>query len=67
MDDRIEVLETKFSYMERTMSELNEIVARQQRAIDEQSKKITALVTKLRTLKEEMAEGKLIEKLPPHY
>jgi uncharacterized coiled-coil protein SlyX len=39
MEDRIEKLETKLSYMELTIAELNEIVTRQQQTIDYQAKK----------------------------
>ena len=69
MEEKLIELETKFSYQEDLLSDLNEIVAKQQRQLDE-------LITEMSGIKEQLqdsaergsAEGheKQDEK-PPHY
>lgn len=69
MEEKLIELETKFSYQEDLLSELNSIVSKQQRQLDE-------LLKELRLVKEQLQEAvsqggtqgdfQLNEK-PPHY
>lgn len=69
MEDRLIELETKFSYQEDLLSDLNHIVAKQQRQLDE-------LITEMSGIKEQLqdaaergsAEGHdEQDEKPPHY
>jgi SlyX protein len=69
MGENLIELETKFSYQEDLLSDLNEIVAKQQRQLDE-------LITEMSGIKEQLqdaaergsAEGhKEQDEKPPHY
>lgn len=69
MEEKLIELETKFSYQEDLLSDLNEIVARQQRQLDE-------LISEMSGIKEQLQDAvgrnpaggqeEQIEK-PPHY
>jgi len=69
MEEKIIELETKFSFQEDLLSDLNEIVAKQQRHLDE-------LITEMSEIKEQLqdaaergsAEGQEEQdEKPPHY
>ena len=69
MEEKLIELETKFSYQEDLLSDLNDIVAKQQRQLDE-------LITEMSGIKEQLqdaavrgsAEGiKVQDEKPPHY
>lgn len=69
MEEKLIELETKFSYQEDLLSDLNEIVARQQRQLDE-------LITQMSGIKEQLqnaagrgpGEGQEEQdEKPPHY
>lgn len=69
MEEKLIELETKFSYQEDLLSDLNTIVARQQRQLDE-------LITEMSGIKEQLqnalergpAEGQAEQdEKPPHY
>jgi SlyX protein len=69
MEEKLIELETKFSYQEDLLSDLNAIVSRQQRQLDE-------LITQMSGLKEQLqdavergpAEGREEQdEKPPHY
>ncbi|MFT7470884.1 MAG: SlyX protein [Kiritimatiellia bacterium] len=69
MEEKLIELETKFSYQEDLLSDLNEIVAKQQRQLDE-------LITEMSGIKEQLqdavergpAEGQEEQdEKPPHY
>ena len=69
MEEKLIELETKFSYQEDLLSDLNEIVAKQQRHLDE-------LITEMSEIKEQLqdaaergsAEGhEEQDEKPPHY
>ena len=70
MQDRIIELETKFSFQEDALLELNEVIIRQQRQIDD-------LVLRLERVTEQMADilaqrsgaqpGSYADEKPPHY
>ena len=69
MDEKLIELETKFSYQEDLLADLNEIVVRQQRQLDE-------LVRELAVVKEQLQEAveggpsqgaDSLDEKPPHY
>ncbi|GJM13043.1 MAG: hypothetical protein DHS20C12_14460 [Pseudohongiella sp.] len=69
MDEKLIELETKFSYQEDLLSELNAIVARQQRQLDELISEMSGMKEQLQAAMERGAAGGQIEELekPPHY
>lgn len=65
--DRIVELETKLSYQEDTITQLNDVVCRQQNQIDEINKKCELLFSSTRALTEKLSvEAGEVDK-PPHY
>ena len=65
--DRIIELETKLSYQEDTITQLNDVVCRQQNQIDEINKKCELLFSSTRALTEKLSvEAGEVDK-PPHY
>lgn len=69
MEEKLIELETKFSYQEDLLSDLNAIVARQQRQLDELISEVSGIKEQLQdTLEQGPAGGQeeQIEK-PPHY
>jgi len=69
MDEKLIELETKFSYQEDLLSDLNGIVARQQRQLDELISEMTGIKEQLQVAIERGpagGQGEQIEK-PPHY
>jgi SlyX protein len=65
--DRIIELETKLSYQEDTITQLNDVVCRQQNQIDEINKKCELLFSSTRALTEKLSvEPGEVDK-PPHY
>mgnify|MGYP006157063633 FL=1 len=69
MEEKLIELETKFSYQEDLLSELNTIVARQQRQLDELISEMSEIKEQLQNAVERGPTGgreDQIEK-PPHY
>lgn len=68
MEEKLIELETKFSYQEDLLAELNSIVARQQRQLDEVLRELAAVKEQLReaTLRGP-AQGEVGQEKPPHY
>ena len=69
MEEKLIELETKFSYQEDLLSDLNEIVAKQQRQLDELIAEMSGIKEQLQDVAERgAAEGheEQVEK-PPHY
>lgn len=65
--DRIIELETKLSYQEDTISQLNDVVCRQQNQLDEIDQKCELLFSSIRALTQKLAgEAGDVDK-PPHY
>ena len=70
MQQKLIELETKFSFQEDLLQELNEVVIRQQRQLDELLREMSALKDQLgemagRESKHEESEQQ--HELPPHY
>jgi len=70
MQDRIIELESKFSFQEDTIQELNEVIIRQQRQIDELTRKLAQLGEQLADVIAQRSEGQVTnpaDEKPPHY
>jgi len=67
MEERFVDLETRLTYQERTIEELNEVVTRQQDQIDLLTEKIEAIVSHLRDGASPVAGDAADEPPPPHY
>ena len=65
--DRIIELETKLSYQEDTITQLNDVVCRQQNQIDEINKKCELLFSSTRALSEKVSIEAGEADKPPHY
>ncbi len=69
MDEKLIELETKFSYQEDLLADLNEIVVRQQRQLDELQRELAAVKEQL-TEAIERGPGQgatTLDEKPPHY
>ena len=60
-------LETRLTYQERTIEELNEVVTRQQDQIDTLTGKLEAVVNHIREGTSPVARDAADEPPPPHY
>ncbi len=67
MEDRFVDLETRLTYQERTIEELNEVVTKQQDQIDLLIEKIEAIVSHLREGISPVEGDAADEPPPPHY
>ena len=69
MEEKLIELETKFSYQEDLLSDLNAIVARQQRQLDEFISEMSEIKEQLQNAVERGPAGVVEEQIekPPHY
>ncbi len=67
MDERFVDLETRLTYQERTLEELNEVVTRQQDQIDLLTEQLAAIVSHLRDSASPVDGSSEDEPPPPHY
>jgi SlyX protein len=70
MNDRLVELETKFSFQEDTIQELNEVIIRQQRQIDELTLRLNRLGEQMEDLQASASGSQsfsLQDEKPPHY
>ncbi len=70
MDERIVELETKFSFQEDTIQELNDVIIRQQRQIDELSLRLNRLSEQFAELAAQRDGTQALapaDEKPPHY
>lgn len=70
MQERIIELESKFSFQEDTLQELNEIIIRQQRQLDEMARKLGHLSEQIADIAAQRSEGQAVmpaDEKPPHY
>ena len=65
-DDHLVAIETKLSYQEDLLDELNSIVIRQQKEIDSLKRELLLLQKKITTINES-TENIDIDERPPHY
>ena len=64
---RLEMIEEKLLYLERTVAELNDVVLRQQREIDTALARGERLVARLEALGEPSGADATAFEKPPHY
>ncbi len=67
MNEEIERLETKVSYLEAGLDELNEVVIEQQKTIDSLKHTVERLTERLQSLIEEVGTPNRPSTRPPHY
>ncbi len=67
MEQRLAELETRVTFQEQTIQELNEVVTRQQTQIDRLEKEVENLKAHLASLAPSLVIPAEEEKPPPHY
>jgi SlyX protein len=71
IEDRLIEIETKISFQEDLLQELNNVVCRQQKQIDQLEAVCKSLIDHVRALSEAASEGKseggMLNERPPHY
>ncbi len=67
MNEEIEKLEIKVSYLEAGIAELNDVVVQQQKTIDTLSYSLEKMQEKLQSLIEEVGTPNRPSRRPPHY
>lgn len=67
MENAVEKVEIKVSYLEAEVAELNEVIIAQQKNYDALAVEVEALKKKVRDLIEEAGDGDRPSRRPPHY
>jgi len=67
MDDRLIELESRIAFQDHTLQELNEVIVRQQREIDNLRRELEALRAQLKALAPALVASRSEETPPPHY
>ena len=67
MNEELEQVEIKVSYLEAQVAELNEVVIEQQKKIDAMNIKLLQVTKKLEELIEEVGSPSRPNRKPPHY
>lgn len=67
MDERLIEIETKLAYQEHTISELNDVIYRQQQQIDQLERICKALTDRVQDMAETSTSDKGGYEKPPHY
>ena len=67
MENRLIELETRLSFQDHTLQELNAVVVRQQREIDTLTRELETLKAQLKTLAPDLVASRAEEAPPPHY
>jgi len=67
MDERLIEIETKVAYQEHTISELNDVIYRQQQQIDQLERICKALTDRMQDMAESVGSDKGGHERPPHY
>lgn len=67
MDERLIEIETKVAYQEHTISELNDVIYRQQQQIDQLERICNALTDRVQDMAESAGAEKGGYEKPPHY
>lgn len=67
MSDRIAELESQIAFQDNTISELNDIVTRQQKQIDNLTESMHLLVSQIQQLNDMVGAPEGDEPPPPHY
>ena len=67
MEERITELEMRFMHQEQTINELNEIVCRQELALERLEREMAAMREQLKTAASSINRSPEEEEPPPHY
>lgn len=67
MDDRLIELESRLAFQDHTLQELNDVIVRQQREIDDLRRELEALHAQLKALAPALIASRGEETPPPHY
>ena len=67
MEERITELEMRFMHQEQTINELNEIVCRQELALERLGREMAAMREQLKTAASSINRSPEEEEPPPHY
>ncbi|MFA5940412.1 MAG: SlyX family protein [Sinimarinibacterium sp.] len=67
MDDRLIDLETRLTYQEATLHQLNAIVTEQQQRIEQLERVCRELATRVARAAEGGLKGSAVDEVPPHY
>ncbi len=67
MENRLAELESRIAFQDKTLNELNDVIIRQQRQIDQMSKGLAELQAQVKSLAPAMVAPSTEETPPPHY
>jgi SlyX protein len=67
MTDRLAAIEEKVAFLERAMSEISDVVARQQKELERALDRNQRLMDKIAALESDFGAGAAGEEKPPHY
>ena len=66
-EKRLDTIETKIAYQEKTISELNSVIIEQQKTIDRLEKTLKTVTDKIREIADSAGTDKGTNSKPPHY
>ena len=67
LENRLVELETRIAFQEQTISELSDVIVRQQAEIDQVGQKMQRLAGRMANFEEFRGDGSVPEPPPPHY
>ena len=67
MTERIEAIEIKLAHLERAVTEISDVVARQQKELDRAVERNQRLLEKIAALESDATASATAEEKPPHY
>jgi uncharacterized coiled-coil protein SlyX len=67
MPERLDAIEEKLAYLEQAVHELSDVVARQQRELDQALQRNQRLMDKLAAMESDFGPSATAHEKPPHY
>jgi SlyX protein len=67
MTDRLEAIETKLAHLEQAVTELSDVVARQQKELDRALDRSQRLMEKIAAIESDAGARATADEKPPHY
>jgi SlyX protein len=67
MTDRLEAIEIKLAHLERAVTEISDVVARQQKELDRAMDRNQRLMEKIAALESDVGPSATADEKPPHY
>jgi SlyX protein len=67
MSDRLDAIEEKLAHLERAVSELSDVVARQQKELERAMERNQRLLDKLAAVESDLGPSATAHEKPPHY